>query len=133
MGKTKKYLSQSAVTGAFLATLGVVLPSFFIILLIAALMRNLLKFAGVQAVLGGIRPSIVGLVLGTAVTMFLSSVFGVESIGAGFSFDWRAAVIFALLAVAAFVFSKVKKTSPSPIVLILFSALAGMGLYAIPL
>ncbi len=125
--------SQAGVTGAFLATLGVVLPSFFIILLIAALMRNLLKFAGVQAVLGGIRPSIVGLVLGTAVTMFLSSVFGVESIGAGFSFDWRAAVIFALLAVAAFVFSKVKKTSPSPIVLILFSALAGMGLYAIPL
>ena len=125
--------SQAGVTGAFLATLGVVLPSFFIILLIAALMRNLLKFAGVQAVLGGIRPSIVGLVLGTAVTMFLSSVLGVESIGAGFSFDWRAAVIFALLAVAAFVFSKVKKTSPSPIVLILFSALAGMGLYAIPL
>ena len=92
--------SQAGVLGALCATVGVVLPSFVIILLIAAILRNLLKFAGVQAVLGGIRPGIVGLVLGTGVTMFLSTVLGFTSFGEGFSFDWHALVILAVLAAA---------------------------------
>ena len=36
--------SQAGFWGSFLATLGVVLPSFVIILLIASLVKNLLKF-----------------------------------------------------------------------------------------
>ena len=39
--------SQGGVLGSLLATLGVVLPSFVIILLIAAVLSNLLKYAGV--------------------------------------------------------------------------------------
>lgn len=125
--------SQAGVVGALLATLGVVLPSFFIILLIAAIMHNLLKFNGVQAVLGGIRPSIVGLVLGTSVTMFLTALFGFSSIGQGFSFDWRACVILVLLFAIWFGIKKWKKKELSPIVLILLSAVLGMGFYAIPI
>lgn len=125
--------SQAGVLGALCATVGVVLPSFVIILLIAAILRNLLKFAGVQAVLGGIRPGIVGLVLGTGVTMFLSTVLGFTSFGEGFSFDWRALVILAVLAAALVLFKKWKKHEPSPILLILLAAACGMGLYAIPL
>ena len=125
--------SQAGVLGALCATLGVVLPSFFIILLIAAILRNLLKFAGVQAVLGGIRPCIVGMVLGTGLTMLLSTVLGFSSFGKGMSFDWRALVILFLLAGAFFAFKKWKKHEPSPIVLILFAAACGMGLYAIPM
>ena len=48
----------------------VVLPSFIVILIIATLIRNLLKYAGVKAFLDGIRPCIVGLILATAITMF---------------------------------------------------------------
>ncbi len=125
--------SQAGVVGALLATLGVVLPSFFIILLIAAIMHNLLKFNGVQAVLGGIRPSIVGLVLGTSVTMFLTALFGFSSIEQGFSFDWRACVILVLLFAIWFGIKKWKKKELSPIVLILLSAVLGMGFYAIPI
>lgn len=125
--------SQAGVLGALLATLGVVLPSFFIILVIAAIMHNLLKFKGVQAVLGGIRPSIVGLVLGTAITMALTALFGFSSIGKGFSFDWRAFVILFLLFALWFGIKKWKKKELSPIVLILLSAAFGIGCYAIPI
>ncbi len=125
--------SQAGVLGALLATLGVVLPSFFIILVIAAIMHNLLKFNGVQAVLGGIRPSIVGLVLGTAITMALTALFGFSSIGKGFSFDWRAFVILFLLFALWFGIKKWKKKELSPIVLILLSAAFGIGCYAIPI
>ena len=87
------------------------------------------RCAGVQAVLSGIRPGIVGLVLGTGLTMFLSTVLGFTSFGQGFTFDWRALVILAVL----FLFKKWRKHEPSPIVLILLAAVCGMGLYAIPL
>ena len=55
--------SQAGAAGAICATLGVVLPSFFIILLIAALIHNLLQYAGVNAFLSGIRPCVVALIL----------------------------------------------------------------------
>ncbi len=125
--------AQAGVLGALLATLGVVLPSFFIILVIAAIMHNLLEFNGVQAVLGGIRPSIVGLVLGTAITMALTALFSFSSIGKGFSFDWRAFVILFLLFALWFGIKKWKKKELSPIVLILLSAVFGIGCYAIPI
>ena len=48
--------SQGGFWGALCATLGVVLPSFMIILLIASVLQNLMKYAGVNAVLGGVRP-----------------------------------------------------------------------------
>lgn len=41
--------AQGGILGSFLATLGVVLPSFIIILLIAAVLKNLMKYAGVNA------------------------------------------------------------------------------------
>ena len=48
--------SQAGLPGALVATLGVVLPSFVIILLVAAVLRSVLRYAGVQAVLDGVRP-----------------------------------------------------------------------------
>ena len=45
----------------------------FIILLIAALIHDLLKYAGVEAFLSGVRPCVVALILSTAFTMGLST------------------------------------------------------------
>lgn len=44
--------SQAGLPGALVATLGVVLPSFVIILLVAAVLRSVLRYAGVQASAG---------------------------------------------------------------------------------
>ena len=61
--------SQGGFWGALVATLGVVLPSFLLLLLIAAVLRNLMKYRGVEAFLSGVRPCVVALILATAVTM----------------------------------------------------------------
>ena len=58
--------SQAGFIGALVATLGVILPSFIVILLIAALLEKVMKYAGVQAALSGIRPVVTGLILGTS-------------------------------------------------------------------
>ncbi|MBQ5362419.1 MAG: chromate transporter [Clostridia bacterium] len=124
--------TQGGVLGALTATLGVVLPSFIIILLIAAVIRNFLKYKGVQAFLGGVRPCVVALILATAVTMALSTLLQVTTLTGGIAPDLRAIAILAVLVTVALVFQKIKKKQPSPIVMILISAGLGMVLYAIP-
>ena len=121
--------SQGGVLGAILATLGVVLPSFLIILLIVALINGLLKFAGVQAFLSGIRPVVIGLIVSTGITLTLSVFFSVTSIGNGFSFDWRALTIFGIDFIIWLTYKKITKKTISPIILILVSAGLGMLFY----
>ena len=118
--------SQGGAAGALCATLGVVLPSFVIILLIAALIGNLLQYAGVQAFLKGVRPCVVALILATAVTMGLHTLFAFQTAGDAFVPDIRGIAIFLLLAAVAFGYRKWKKKALSPIVLILLSA--GLGI-----
>ena len=58
--------TQGGILGSFVATLGVVLPSFLIILLIASALKNLMKYAPVNAFLSGVRPCVVAMILATA-------------------------------------------------------------------
>ena len=122
---------KGGVLGSLCATVGVVLPSFIIILLIASVIRNFLKYKGVQAFLGGVRPCVVALILATAVTMALSTLLHVTTLTGGIAPDLRAIAILALLVTIALVFQKIKKKKPSPIVMILISAGLGMVLYSI--
>ena len=89
--------SQGGILGAVAATAGVVLPSFVIILLIAAVIRNLLKYAGVQAFLSGVRPCVVALILATGLTMFLSTLLGITKAGDAISPNRNGILIFLLL------------------------------------
>ena len=123
--------SQGGFFGAVLATLGVVLPSFIIILLIASVIKGLMKFAGVKAFLSGVRPVVVGLILATGIGMMLTVLIGLEQIGEKVAFDWKALVIFAIIAATHIVWKRVKKKAPSPIILILISACLGMIFYGL--
>lgn len=123
--------SQGGISGSLLATFGVVLPSFIIILLIASLFKNVLKYAGVKATLEGFRPSIVGLVAGTALTMASSLIFGISNIGSSFSFDWKGLIILGILAVIYFGYLKIKKKDFSPIQLIIISGVLGILMYGV--
>lgn len=123
--------SQAGFLGSLLATLGVVLPSFIIILVIATLIGGLLKFAGVNAFIKGIRPVVVGLIIATGVTMILSVVLSLKTIKAGIDLDWKALVIFTVLAVTFYTYKHFKKKTLSPILLILIAAGLGMVFYGL--
>ena len=123
--------TQGGILGSLLATLGVVLPSFVIILIIAALIRNLLKYKGVQAVLGGIRPCVVALILATALTMLLSTLFAFKTVDSTPVPDLKGLIIFAIIAAIATIFKRIRKKPLSPILLILISAGLGMLLYSL--
>lgn len=124
--------SQAGIFGAMCATLGVVLPSFIIILIIASVIKGLLKFAGVKAFIDGIRPVVIGLILGTAITIFMQVIFAFENIKtSAITFDYKALIIFVIVALISIITKKKTKKAISPILLIAISAILGLILYGL--
>ena len=122
---------MGGVFGSVCATLGVVLPSFVIILIIAMLLKNLMKYNGVKAFMSGIRPAVVALILATATILLLNNLFGLSTLSGGLSVDLRGIGIFAILIGVAFFAKKVIKKKISPIIMIAFSAVLGMVFYGL--
>lgn len=122
--------SQGGILGSFLATLGVVLPSFVIILIIASAASGLLKRPSVKAFIGGVKPCVVALILGTAVTMGLSSVLGIKTISEEIKFNIRGFIILLIILAVHFLFKYVFKKKTKPILMIILSAVLGIIIYA---
>ena len=116
--------AQGGLLGAILATTAGVLPSFFAILLIMNLLRNLLKYGSVQAILRGLKPCIIGIVLATGLYMTLHSCFPQTGMP-----DWRALVITGLLLGLRALYPKMRKKKLSPIAMIVISAVIGLLIY----
>ena len=121
--------SQAGLAGALLATLGVVLPSFLIILLIATVLKNLLSSAPASAFLAGVRPCVVAMILSTALTMGLQTLLGIVSFQEQETVSWRPLVIFALLVLLGAGGKRVFGKKLSPILMIAASAALGVALY----
>ena len=126
--------SQGGILGSAVATLGVVLPSFLIILIIAMVLRRFMKYAGVKAFLDGVRPCVIGLILATAATMLMSHLGGFANLDVLrevrlSAVDLRGIAIFCLLALTALAIRRLTKKPLSPILLIALSAVLGIILY----
>ena len=113
--------SQAGLWGAAVATLAVVLPSFVIILLVMIALRRLMEHPAFQAVLGGVKPCVIGIILATGIQLILGNI----------SLDLRAVLLTVLLAGGLVVSRKVTKKGIQPIGLIALSALLGMVVYGI--
>ena len=116
--------SQGGVPGAILATFGVILPAFLIMLLIASVMRTFMKRKGVNAFLEGVRPGVVALIMSTAVTMGLSTLFGVG--GEKLEVNILGLVIITVVAAVGVLYKRLRKKKISPILLIVLSAIISL-------
>ena len=116
--------SQGGVPGAILATFGVILPAFLIMILIASVMRTFMKRKGVNAFLEGVRPGVVALIMSTAVTMGLSTLFGVG--GEKLEVNILGLVIIAVVAAVGVLYKRLRKKKISPILLIVLSAIISL-------
>ena len=120
--------SQAGFPGALIATTAVVMPSFIIILLIMVLLKKLLKNSYVQAVLRGLKPCMIGIILATGVYMILHNCLGSVT---ALSPDTAAVIMTAALAAIYFGSRKILKNGISPIALIGISAVAGILVYGV--
>lgn len=118
--------SQAGVFGAAVATLGVILPSFIIILLITMFLRKWLKHKTVQAVLRGVKPCLMGVIFATGLFMAFTAVLGkIDNI----SFDMTALLILLLLTGLSIAYTYFRKKEFSPILLITVAAVLGTVMY----
>ena len=124
--------NEAGVMGSIMATLGVVLPSFIIILIISSLLKNFLKYKGVKAFLMGVRPCVVSLILGTAFTLLLSVLLGIGSGDFKLNIDINGIVILGIIIAISLIYKRRKGKKPSPILMIAISAFLGMIFYSIP-
>lgn len=124
-------VTQGGLLGALVATVGVCLPAFLIILLIAIFIRGFLQYKGVTSFLNGIKPVVSALIVSTALTLVLGVVIGVSTVSDTVTFDVRALIIFSILGIITFVVNKIKKKNLSPILLIIIAAILGMFLYGV--
>ena len=121
---------QGGFLGALLATIGVVLPSFIVILIVAAFIKNLLKFPAVKTFIMSMRPALGGLIASVAVTMALTVFFGIDTIKTtAFTFDWRTLIVLAVVILIPLVWSRYKKKEFSSILLVIISGVLGMLLF----
>ena len=112
--------------GALVATTGVVLPAFVIVILIVALFQKLLKNPKMQMVLKGIKPCLMGVIIATGLYMIVTNVFiSMKEINV----DRTAVMILFILVTLSVIFQVRKKKPISPIALILISSFLGGFLY----
>ena len=123
---------QGGFLGALFATIGVVLPSFVIILLAAACLKNLLKYPPVKTFIASMRPALGGLIVSVAATMALTVFFGIDTVSAiNLAFDPRTLVVLAVVMAIPIVWKRMKKKEFSSILLVIISGVMGILLFGI--
>ena len=120
--------NQAGFLGAVIATLAVVTPSFLIVLLITTLLQNVLKNRYAQAILRGLKPCVIGIVLATGIYMVVSNCVGAIS---DVKLSVQAITITAVLILLMIGYKHIAKKKLSPIILIVLSAVAGMVVYGV--
>jgi len=116
--------NEGGILGSIVATFGVVLPSFVIILLIASLLKNFTKNRFFKGFMTGVKPVIVGLILSTGTMLLLKSV-GFVNIKK-FSFDLKATITILIITAIYFGCKKLFNKKLGTITLIIIAAALGI-------
>ena len=115
-------IRTGGVLGALVATFGIVLPSFIIILIIAKCFETYKNSQAVGGILSGLKPSVVGMI-GAAFISVARTVFFPSGISVSVFSSASFCVFLGLFAVTAVLaFKKIH-----PIKIILLSAVVGIG------
>ena len=118
---------QAGFLGALVATIGIVLPAFLIIIVIASVFRTFAKNRYVKSAFASITPVILGLIISTGLLMIVYCLYAqyndFDAVG---SFDWIALAILVTLVVCTVLYRVIRKKSMPPVATILLSAALGM-------
>ena len=117
--------TQAGLLGSAVATFGVVFPSFCVILLVTAILKNLTDNKYFKAILQGLKPCVIGIILATGLHLIVTNcVIMKESLGV----DIKAICILLILVAIMLGYQKVTQKKLSPIMLIVVSAVVGIGI-----
>ncbi len=116
--------TQGGILGSIIATLGVVLPSFIIILLIASVLNHLTNNKIFKRCIKGIKPVVMALILSTGVILVLKNIGYVNV--SEFSFNLKATIVFSIVVLTYIIIKFALNKKMSAISIILYSAVLGI-------
>ncbi|HHY82685.1 MAG TPA: chromate transporter [Clostridiales bacterium] len=114
---------QMGLIGGAAATIGVVVPSFIIVVLVAKYFTRVKDHPVVKAILSGLRPAVIGLISSSTYTIARNAFISRTAGNLTMSINWRSIVIF-VLALAG-----IMKLKIHPALMILICAALGIILY----
>ena len=122
---------QGGFLGSTIATLGVILPAFIIMLLISILLKRFMKNRFVQATLGGIKTVAVALITSSAIILLSDVLFPIKYSNGNFSisFNFDVIKVFVLVIAGYFLIKMIIKRKPSPIITIIMAALISLAYF----
>ncbi|MBR6738161.1 MAG: chromate transporter [Oscillospiraceae bacterium] len=112
------------IPGSLAATMGLVTPSFIVIMLVAMVLQAFRKSRYVIGAFYGLRPASAAMITAAGVTVARASFFTIVPEYSAPQLDWRCVALAALLLLLTRVVKKTKKFHP--IVFIAFSAVVGV-------
>ena len=112
------------IPGSLVATLGLITPSFIVIMLVAMVLQAFRKSRCVIGAFYGLRPASAAMITAAGVTVARASFFTIVPEYSAPQLDWRCVALAALLLLLTRVVKKTKKFHP--IVFIAFSAVVGV-------
>ncbi len=115
---------QGGILGSICATLGVVLPSFLIILLIAAILKGLTENKYFKGFIEGVKPVVIALITSTGFALLIKCIGFVSP--KNFELNTVSLICFLALTLIYFGFDKLKNKKLSTITLIIISAVLGI-------
>lgn len=117
--------------GAICATLGVVLPSLIIIIIVAMIMNKFITNKYVKGALNGVKPIVLSLIFSTALFMFIKIMcFAGKGLTSEFIFDMKCFTLLIMLIGFLFIYKTRYKKSVSPIMMLGIAALFGLIIFS---
>lgn len=120
------------VFGAICSTIGVILPSLIIIIIVAIVMNKFITNKFVRGALNGVKPIVLSLIFSTALFMFIKVVFfSGNAIGGELAFDMKSTTLLIVLVGYIIIHKFVQKKSVSPIKMLGIAALLGLIIFTV--
>ena len=118
-------IQVAGIPGALIATLGCILPSCIIVILLAYLYDKYKELPLLKAILAGLRPAVIALIATAGMAMLMTAFYGTDRIipESWSSIDLIAVVLFGL---SLFV---LRKWKPDPIIVMIASGIIGAFCY----
>jgi len=116
-------VQQTGLIGGAAATLGVITPSFIIVVLIAKYFAKFKDHPTIQAILSGLRPAVLGLIASSTLVIVKNALLPDNAVNWLQSINWRSILIFAISLIS------IAKFKIHPALMIIFSALLGILLF----
>ena len=106
---------NGGILGALVATIGVIIPAFIIVIVIVNVLETFIKNKYVKIAFDGLNPSIVGIILATGAHMAFNN-----------AYKGHIELIISIVLLAIMIFIKSFKKKVSPISFILISGIVGI-------